>query len=389
MIKTPVRLRSSVQSEHPIQGIMSRTGSFPLRIASSLIAEHSSASSVIFDPFCGKGTSLFAARTHGHTAIGLDVAPEAVIATEAKLGTLNIASAIRYIDSLPQDVKCSTEPPPSVQSFFHPITLRQVLSLSGALKQDIASTSRPRREHAIFTLACLLGILHGHATYSLSISSAHAYSMAPAYVARYAMKHNLAAPVRDVKSCLREKASRCLSQNLPKAVKYKIRRGSALSCREVFPDFVGKVDLVLTSPPYLNAQTYAKDNWLRLWLLGHDYKALVGDYIQTSSLPKYHTLMRAVFISLSEMLKPGGRLICIAGDVRGRAAGRNKEKEEFSVGHFLADLCQTSCPNLFVHGLPTQFVNSSSRYYHALSRSKGHDGHSLTERVFIAEKLTT
>lgn len=372
---------------HPLQTIMSRTGSFPLRVAYNLLQEYGGRTSVVFDPFCGKGTTLLAARMLGYPAYGIDVAPEAVKCTLAKLVDVSFEGVCKYIKELRLNGSSLVGVPPSVRNFFHPTTLKQLLSIRDRLIRDSRSKSASRRGNAIFVMACLLGILHGHASYSLSVSSAHAYSMAPAYVARFAAEHGLKAPIRDVKACLIEKSSRCLSVPLPEPVMFEVKRGSVLTCSRLFPELVGKVDLVLTSPPYLNAQTYAKDNWLRLWLLGYNYKDLQSDYIQTGSVERYRDYMRGVLKELSRMLKPGGRLICIAGDVRlPNRRSINRNGLLFKTGTFLAKLCEGKGVGLQVEKYVKHQVPSYYRYYHALNGSNGHLKRNLVERVFVARK---
>lgn len=368
---------------------MSRTGSFPLHVAHNLLKKYGSRSALVFDPFCGKGTTLLAARMLGYSAYGMDIAPEAVICTLAKLEDVSIEGTRKYIKSLRVNGSSITGVPASVRRFFHPSTLAQILSIRNKLIRDIRSKDDVRRENAFFVLANLLGILHGHASYSLSISSAHAYSMAPTYVERFAVKHGLKPPIRDVKSCLIKKGSRSLSCTLPKTVKCEVKRGSALCCSTVFPKLVGKVDLILTSPPYLNAQTYAKDNWLRLWLLGYDYKELQHDYIQTGSVQRYGEYMCKVFEELHCMLKTGGQLICIAGDVRlPNRKSNNGNNHLFKTGAFLAELCESKGIGLRVEKYEKHKVPSNYRYFHALSRSNGHSKRNMVERVFVARKVS-
>ncbi len=342
---------------------------------------------MIFDPFCGKGTTLLAARLLGFAAYGMDIAPEAVLCTTAKLVGVNFQSLRSYITSMrliPQPLR---RVPSSVRAFFHRRTLAELLSVRDKLICDLKSSDDRKRANATFVAASLLGILHGHASYSLSISSAHAYSMAPGYVLRYAADHGLKPPVRKVKACLLEKMKRCLDASLPECVQFDVRRGSAISCSSVFPELVGKVDLILTSPPYLNAQTYAKDNWLRLWLLGFDHKALKPEYIETGSIQCYKGLMRVVFQELYKMLKPGGRLICIAGDVRSRTHRPEKNGNGFvKTGALLAGICESKAIGFHIEEYQSHEVPSSCRYFHALSRSNGHRVRSLTERVFVARK---
>ncbi|MBI4256650.1 hypothetical protein HY626_01170 [Candidatus Uhrbacteria bacterium] len=366
---------------------MSRTGSFPLRIAYRLLEHFAEPSSIIFDPFCGKGTSLLAARMLGVAAYGMDVAPEAVICARAKLVDVKLANVREYIKQLRLRKNLHEKTPGTMQIFFHASTLQQILTIRRKLLRDIASNNGKLQRNGIVTLAALLGILHGHASYSLSIPSAHAFSMAPAYVKRFAARHGLRPPVQDVKSCLIEKLSRCLELPLPRAVPCGVKLGSALDCSRLFPELVGKVDLIMTSPPYLNAQTYAKDNWLRLWLLGHDYKKLRDSYIETGSIERYKHYMIPVFEEFRRMLKPGGRLICIAGDVRVARHGiKTATNGIFRTGRFLAQLCESREIGFRVEEYEIHRIRSSNRYFHALSHSNGHSEVNLVERVFIARK---
>jgi hypothetical protein len=211
--------------------------------------------------------------------------------------------------------------------------------------------------------------------------------MAPGYVVKFAAKHGLKPPFRNVKACLIEKISRCLRVSMPDPVLSDVRRGSAFDCCAVFPELVGRVDLILTSPPYLNAQTYAKDNWLRLWLLGHDYKDLQHRYIETGSIQRYRDYMEKVFKELYRIMRPGGRLICIAGDVRLHTSkARQTGNEVFKTGSFLAELCKSREIGLAVERYEQHAVASGSRYFHALSQSNGHSERNLLERIFIATK---
>lgn len=337
--------------------------------------------------FCGKGTSLLAARLLNLDAYGLDASPEAVVCSAAKLVDLTIEDVEAYLDAVPIDASRPSQDfrqiPARVHIFFHDSTLSQTLQWTLRLVQDLHSDSVKTKGCATFTMACLLGILHGHSSFSLSISSAHAYAMAPAYVARFAERNNLEAPRRDVRDCLRIKARRVLqSPRLPR-VNWRVEPALAQDCVSIYPDLVGEVDMVLTSPPYLNAQTYAKDNWLRLWLLGHDYKSLLPRYLQTGSPPIYQEKMLEVFHALSKMLRPGGSLICVAGDVRRSSSpeGIYKTADELA-----ASVIAHPELGLSVEWRDAHLVASHKRYLHAISSSTGQMKSALVERVFVATK---
>jgi len=378
--------------DNPLQTLMARTGSFPLRVPYRLLERHASGQTVVLDPFCGKGTTLLAARMLGHVPYGMDVAPEAVMCSLAKLVDVSLTGIEGYISGLPRlpsrRLRHATDTPQEIRCFFHPGTLAQLLATRDQLTADMESDDTSVRADAIFSMGCLLGVLHGHSSFSLSISSSHAFAMSPAYVSRYAAAHGLKAPPRDVRACLLEKASRCLRVPVRAPASFDVKVGSALVCSEVFPELTDKVDIIITSPPYLNAQTYAKDNWLRLWLLGYEYRSLRAQYIQTGSVRRYQEQMREVFMELARMLKPGGQLVCVAGDVRlGSGAGGEEANGVFKTGNVLADLCVDDGIGLRVLSRQVQIVPSHRRYLNSLSSANGHTKRDLVERTFVAEKI--
>lgn len=369
-------------TRHPLQAIMSRTGSFPLGVAQKLLDDHCSAAAIVLDPFCGKGTSLLAARLSGKSAYGSDVAPEAVACARAKLADVNLAEVELYIRSLPVRRSSLDQVPDKVRLFFHSKTLQQIIAVRNRLLRDVEGESCAERAKASFVLGSLLGILHGHAAHSLSVPCAHAFSMSPQYVVRYCARHGITAIEKDVRECLVTKCRRVLANPLPKPVRGCVKMGSVTDIGRLFPQLRGAVDVILTSPPYLSAQTYAKDNWLRLWLLGYDYQQLQGRYIETSSIPLYAKLMKEAFSACVTMLRPGGRLICVAGDVR---VGRDKSTT-FQTARFLRDIVMEACPQVSLRSEGADVVESTSRYFHSLSKSNGHRRQRIMERYFVLQK---
>ena len=82
------------------------------------------------------------------------------------------------------------------------------------------------------------------------------------------------------------------------------------------------VDLVVTSPPFLDVVNYAGDNWLRCWFCGID----PADVRLTvpGKIEEWREAMTAVFSELARILKPGGHVAFEVGEVR---AGRVRLEE--------------------------------------------------------------
>lgn len=362
--------------------LMSRTGSFPISIALKLLGNLTPGQRVLLDPFCGKGTTLLAGRILGYRTLGVDVAPEAVACSAAKLVSPPYAALTEYISSLPVD-GVDEELPADVALFFSASTTRQLMAARRRILADVTSNDSETAQCAIFARALALGVLHGRSSISLSLPSAHAYSMSPTYVRRYSRDHNLVAPYRDVRKCLRDKLDRCWEGSLPLASGAALE-GDAGQLESLLPNEVGGVDVILTSPPYLDAQTYAKDNWLRHWFLGRSTAEIKSRYLHTGSPARYVELMSVVIASMSRMLRPGGLLICVVGDVPKR--DRNGQTVLVQTGELLAKAAVASQGGLILEHLETHLVPSHSRYFHELSGSNGHVKRQLVERVLVARR---
>jgi ubiquinone/menaquinone biosynthesis C-methylase UbiE len=124
-----------------------------------------------------------------------------------------------------------------------------------------------------------------------------------------------------------------------------------------------------------------------LWLLKYDYRNIAPDYIQTGSVPRYEVHMKRVLAEVARMLKPGGLVVCVAGDVRlARRTGAGGKDQVLKTGRFLANLCAEDGVGLRVLHQRRRTVPSTRRYMHALSNSNGHAKRDLVERTFVAQK---
>ncbi|MBI4232363.1 hypothetical protein HY605_03970 [Candidatus Peregrinibacteria bacterium] len=307
---------------HPLHRMMSRVGGFPPSLARYFIATYSKAGDVIFDPFCGKGTVLLEASQLGRIAIGGDVAPDAVIVSRAKGARVKIAQVANYIKNL-KDNSCRSVKavPLNIRLFFHPDTLRQIISIRRQLIKDMQS---PRKgEVATFVCGIMLGILHGHSRLSLSLPCNQAFAMSPQYVRRYVDENGLQRPRRNVKKCLLEKSLEFLPMpNMAGSI--HAYETSADNCKTYLKRKYGKVNLVLTSPPYLNRQTYTKDAWLRLWFLGRNSEDVLRRSLETGSVSKFKASMKKMLTTILDAVSPNGYAIFVCGEVKAWIKGRQE-----------------------------------------------------------------
>jgi len=79
----------------------------------------------------------------------------------------------------------------------------------------------------------------------------------------------------------------------------------------------GSIDLVVTSPPFLDIVHYAADNWLRSWFAGIDAAKVAIAHHRTEA--GWREMVRATLIELARVVRRGGHVAFEVGEVR---AGR-------------------------------------------------------------------
>ena len=236
-------------------------GKLKSAIAKYLIETYTSPGQLVVDPFCGSGTVPFEAARLGRRVFASDSGSYAVTLTKAKLTPPRSKdTALRFLDRLALEMARLPDPnvedaPQWVRRFFHPQTLAETIKIARFLKS--------RRHH--FYLAALLGILHHQRPGFLSYPSS---ALVP-----YLRTHNFPAEqfpqmyaYRPVIPRLRAKVSRAFKRPPSRSPSdFVVASRRALVQNVTLPS---AIDCVITSPPYMNALDYVRDNRLRLWLLG-------------------------------------------------------------------------------------------------------------------------
>jgi site-specific DNA-methyltransferase (adenine-specific) len=82
-----------------------------------------------------------------------------------------------------------------------------------------------------------------------------------------------------------------------------------------FQRYIGKVKLVVTSPPYLDVVNYAKQNWIRCWFLGEGANEIHETLDDNLTLNSWLELMNNVVAQMGRMLTADGVIVFVMGDV--------------------------------------------------------------------------
>jgi hypothetical protein len=253
---------------------------FPLEFPMRLLRKHQANSPTVYDPFCGRGTTIYAARKLGLRSYGLDTSPIAVAIARAKLASAALEDVIALANTFLTRTAKNVPDTPFFKRAFSSKTLLEICSLREGLLNEKAVTN----ESAILR-AAVLGCLHGPLPEGggtpsyFSNQMPRTFASKPDYSVKYWRDRNLSAPDASVIDVLRKKLTRITDLNADSPS--PIRNVRCLDARKAssFRKIEGPL-VVVTSPPYYGMRTYVQDQWLRMWFLGGDEEIDYGNHNQ-------------------------------------------------------------------------------------------------------------
>jgi hypothetical protein len=319
-------------SETKLHQLSPYIGKLKSSIAADLIREYTLPDDIVVDPFCGSGTIPLEAALAGRTVVASDASSYAMVLTRAKLrppasleaACIRLAEVLRAADArrTPQ----LAEVPRWVRRFFHPRTLGDSIRF--------ADECIARKDY--FLLACFLGILHHQRAGFLSFPSSH--------LVPYLRERNFPRDrfpelyaYRALAPRMQKKITRALSD--PEALA-RVRGTQVMLKSSSVERFRGphEVDAIVTSPPYMNALDYRRDNRLRLWFLERSTEDYSPEPTDRREL--FDQMIRALTTKLVSRLRYGGHCILVVGETV-----RRKDVTRHPAETILAAVGQ-QCPSL-------------------------------------------
>lgn len=293
--------------------ICSRVGSINPDLAAKIIKLYSKEGETILDPFSGKGTIPFLSLINNRKAVGNDLSPEAYVLTRSKIRPVNLTNAYNDIKKLEQECNNSeinSNALEEVNVFYSTETLKQIIFLRDFFTQQ--NLIDMENDVHFLLLSVILGLLHGNSKEHFSVKCSHSFSMSSNYVKKYSKTKGLEPPEINVFDSIKKRILGLKEETRPK------KKGRAYMEDARRLNFLNDktIDVIISSPPYLNLITYAWDNWLRLWFLGYDYKDIRKRSIETASIFRYNNQMLDVFTEMNRVLKNQGTLVFILGKLR-------------------------------------------------------------------------
>jgi hypothetical protein len=264
----------------------------------------------VYDPFMGRGTTPVQAALMGRQPIGNDINPLSVMLTRPRLVPPALRDVARRLDEIRWDEGEIDDP--DLLAFYSPRTLRHICALRSWLiaRSTLGCTWDPIDD---WIRMVAINRLTGHSPGFFSV-----YTLPPnqAVSAQSQRKINerrgQTPPDRDVKKLILRKTASLLSDGLmtphPAAL---LTTGTAQSAPAIAS---GSVQLVVTSPPFLDIVQYAEDNWLRSWFAGIDVAKVAIAHHRTET--GWQKMVRDTLNELVRIVRPGGHVAFEVGEVR-------------------------------------------------------------------------
>lgn len=257
----------------------------------------------VLDPFCGRGTTAFAAMLRGLNVVSVDLNPVAVAITRAKSSRAFPNEIVDLARVLINEQEANDIPDSQYWRFaYEPAVLAHVCSIREGLLGYNDEVSNALR-------GVMLGCLHGPIYSSpshLSNQMQRTFSPKPSYAVRYWKRHRMNPPSVNVLDVVRKKADRAYGEYIRKSGRAIVYQHDARTLRDPGVRF----SHIVTSPPYLGMRTYGPDQWLREWFVGGPSSP---NYQQQGQIgfSSYENVVRSlahVWSRVARWSNPGARL---------------------------------------------------------------------------------
>lgn len=292
---------------------------YPVSFPLGVLSRGGSEGDVVLDPFCGRGTTNYAARILSMPSYGFDSSPVAIALAQAKLAKCTPRSVVRRLSDILSDSRTPTVPSGEFWDWcFHNGTLIQLCKLREALL--ISSNTQTD----VLLRAIAMGALHGPTPKSkpsyFSNQAPRTFSPKPRYSVNFWKARQLKPPLVDLEDVIATRAERYLRE-IPARIGGKAILADS-RCEKSFKN-CPTPRWIITSPPYYGMRTYIQDQWLRNWFLGGE------DHVEYRSLPTqlahsgavhFADQLRIVWTNLAGISDENTRLVIRYGGINTRRA---------------------------------------------------------------------
>jgi hypothetical protein len=309
----------TVNKESPVHRWVPWIAGFSRAFVSDAIQRHLNRPAVVLDPFAGVGTTLVEAMLAGHESVGFEINPYAAMACRLKATAyqINPGRLRRFISHFnefyPRAMGNAYTPkskPPSGfitrAPFYSPRVLEKVLVF-----HDFVNSHVPIDIRDIFLLAFAATMI-SYSNYSYEPSLSRRVSAGKQYIRDFPVGETILAKLWQIADDVEWILSQ-LGNRRPSASIYK---ESFFMCRERLKP--RSVDLIITSPPYLNNYHYNRNTRPHLYWLGFTKSPKDFLQLEEDNFGKYWQTVRENKRVELNFPNPDSELVASLSELRAR-----------------------------------------------------------------------
>lgn len=274
---------------------------------------------IVYDPFSGRGTTVVEAGILRRNIILNDINPLSKILAFPRFFIPSIEEIRKRLNEIPvsNDLKADID----LSMFYHSQTESELVSL----RKYFLDRNEKNKNDTIddWIRMVTTNRLTGHSKGFFSV-----YTLPPNQAVsqesqkKINEKRSQTPDYRDVKKLILKK-SKSILRNVTeeqvldlKKIGYKslFLTEDARYTKKIESE---SVQLIVTSPPFLNVVQYSKDNWLRCWFNGINAKEIEKKITMSKKVEDWIKVMEEVFKEFYRILKPGGWVAFEVGEIRG------------------------------------------------------------------------
>ena len=273
---------------------------------------------LVYDPFGGRGTTVIQAAIRGRQIVQNDINPLSIVLTKARLTPPTDEELGTRLKEIP--IQKGLKSDLDLSMFFEKKTFQEILSLRQYFIDRRANKKNDHNDDWIQMVAT--NRLTGHSSGFFSV-----YTFPPNQAVsaksqiRINEKRQQIPEYRDTKKIILKKSKGLLRnlsmdqrENLNEAAKTAKFLNTTSNTTKTIKD--NSVQLIVTSPPFLDIVQYVEDNWMRCWFNNLDAEEISNQISVPKDLTKWNEIMSDVLAELFRVTKPGGIIAFEVGEIR-------------------------------------------------------------------------
>ncbi len=296
---------------HSLHYANSYRASFKPELPEFFINKYTKPGDTIGDPFGGRGTTVLQAALMNRKGLSNDVNPLSERLAFPKINPVNIEEISDRLDKIDLSASIDLNREEDMSMFYHADTYREIINLRNYLRTHRDNVDR-------FIEMTALSRLHGHSNGFFSAYSFPQISIPKVNQAKINQTRGVEPDYREIKSRILKKAKTTLKSGGLKDLQRLARfhRLTTGDSRDLKGWESESVNLVVTSPPFLNQVDYVQDTWIETWFCDIPRESVEDKIVQTPDLQKWTDFISATLSELHRVLVKGGLVAMEVGEVR-------------------------------------------------------------------------